>query len=103
MHVLTDHLWLTRHVKKLIRKTKGYRTNIRDLIIITHLKYTRAFGKFLAWHHSSTMPDRMLSNIFLETSIQQLLGGFIFVRKGLGVHVQHMLKMSRVYTQLKYL
>ena len=39
------------------------------------------------------------SNIFLETRIQRLLDGLIFVKKGLGMHVQHMLKMSRgLYT-----
>ena len=43
--------------------------------------------------------DKMLSNnTFLETRIQQLLDGLIFVEKGLGVHVQYMLKMSRVYS-----
>ena len=42
----------------------------------------------------------MLSNnTFLETRIQRLLDGLIFVEKGLGVHVQCMLKMSRgLYT-----
>ena len=41
----------------------------------------------------------MLSNnTFLETRIQRLLEGLIFVEKGLGLHVQHILKMSRVYT-----
>ena len=41
----------------------------------------------------------MLSNnTFLETRIQRLLDGLIFVEKGLGVHVQRMLKMRRVYT-----
>ena len=41
----------------------------------------------------------MLSNnTFLETRIQWLLDGLFFVEKGLGVHVQRMLKMSRVYT-----
>ena len=41
----------------------------------------------------------MLSNkTFLETRIQRLLDGLIFAEKGLGVHVQRMLKMSRVYT-----
>ena len=41
----------------------------------------------------------MLSNnTFLETRIQRLLDGLIFVEKELGVHVQRMLKMSRVYT-----
>ena len=40
----------------------------------------------------------MLSNnTFLKTSIQRLLDGIIFVEKGLGVHVQRMLKISRVY------
>ena len=45
-------------------------------------------------------PDSwMLSNnTFLETRIQWLLEGLIFVEKGLGLHVQHILKMSRVYT-----
>ena len=42
----------------------------------------------------------MLSNnTFLETKIQRLHDGLIFVEKGLGVHVQRMLKMSRgLYT-----
>ena len=42
----------------------------------------------------------MLSNnTFLENRIQLLLDGLIFVEKGLGVHVQRMLKMSRgLYT-----
>ena len=58
-----------------------------------------AFEKFLALHHNSTMRYKMLSNkIFLETRIQQLLDGLIFIEKRLGVHVQRMLKMSRVYT-----
>ena len=43
--------------------------------------------------------DKMLSNnTFLETRIQRLLGGLIFVEKGFDVRVQRMLKMSRVYT-----
>ena len=33
----------------------------------------------------------------METRIQRLLDGLIFVEKGLGVHVQRMLKISRVY------
>ena len=41
----------------------------------------------------------MLSNnTFSETRIQWLLDGLIFVEKGLGVHVQRMLKISRFYT-----
>ena len=41
----------------------------------------------------------MLSNnTFWETRIQRLFDGLYFVKKGLGVHVQCMLKMSRVYT-----
>ena len=53
--------------------------------------------------HGITTPqciDKMLSNnTFLETRIQRLLDGLIFVETGLGVHVQHMLKMSRgLYT-----
>ena len=40
----------------------------------------------------------MLSNnTFLETRIQRLLDGLIFVEKGLGVRVQCMLNRSRVY------
>ena len=43
--------------------------------------------------------DIMLSNnTFLETRIQRLLDGLIFTEKGLGVHVQRVLKMSRFYT-----
>ena len=39
------------------------------------------------------------SNIFLETRIQRLLDGLIFVKEGFGVHVQRMLKMRRgLYT-----
>ena len=38
----------------------------------------------------------MLSNnTFLETTIQRLLGGLMFVEKAVGVHVQRVLKMSR--------
>ena len=42
----------------------------------------------------------MLSNnTFLETRIQRLHDGLFFVEKGLGVHVQRMLRMSRgLYT-----
>ena len=42
----------------------------------------------------------MLSNnTFLETRTLRLLDGLIFVEKGLGVHVQRMLKMNRgLYT-----
>ena len=44
--------------------------------------------------------DKMLSNnTFSETRIQRLLDGLSFVEKGLGVHVQRTLKMSRgLYT-----
>ena len=43
--------------------------------------------------------DKMLSNnTFLETRIQRLLDGLIFVEKGLGMLMQDMLKMSRFYT-----
>ena len=44
--------------------------------------------------------DKMLSNnIILETRIQRLLNGLIFVEKGLGEHVQRMLKLRRgLYT-----
>ena len=57
-------------------------------------------------YHGITTPqcvDKMLSNdTFSDTRIQRLLDGLIFVEKGLGVHVQHMLKMSRVYTLADY-
>ena len=36
----------------------------------------------------------LLTNTFLETRIQRLLDDLIFVEKGLGVHVQRILKMS---------
>ena len=43
--------------------------------------------------------DKMLSNsTFLETRIQGLLDGLIFVEKKLGVHVQRILKISMIYT-----
>ena len=34
----------------------------------------------------------------METKIKRLLDGSFFVEKGIGVHVQRMLKMSSVYT-----
>ena len=41
----------------------------------------------------------MLSNnTFLETRIQRLRDDLFFVEKGLGVHMQRVLKMSRFYT-----
>ena len=39
----------------------------------------------------------------METRIQRLLDGLIFVEKAQGVNVQRMLKMSRVYTLAKIL
>ena len=46
----------------------------------------------------------MLSNkSFLETVIQQQLDDLIFIEKGLGVHVQLILKMNRVYTLVEIL
>ena len=69
--------------------------------------YAESFNKILqkyerhlesSWHGIITPQcvDKMLSvNTFLETKIQWLLDGLIFVEKGLGVHVQRMLKMSR--------
>ena len=46
----------------------------------------------------------MLSdNTFLETRIPRLLDGLIFIEKGLGVHVQRMLKKFRVYTPVEIL
>ena len=38
------------------------------------------------------------NNTWLETRIQRLLDGIIFVEKGLGVHMQRMLNMGRIYT-----
>ena len=38
------------------------------------------------------------NNTILLARIQRLLDGMIIVEKGLGVHVQRMLKMSSVYT-----
>ena len=41
----------------------------------------------------------LLNNTFLETRIQRLLDGLIFVEKGRGVHMQRLLKTSRsLYT-----
>ena len=40
---------------------------------------------------------------FKKTRIQRQLDGLIFVEKGLDVHVQRMLKLSRVYTLAKIL
>ena len=41
----------------------------------------------------------MLSNdTFFKTRNQRLLDGLISVEKGIGLHVQRMLKMSRIYT-----
>ena len=44
----------------------------------------------------------LYNNTFLETRIQQLHDGLIFAEKGLGMHVQRMLKMSRVYTLAEF-
>ena len=55
-----------------------------------------SFGKFLACIITPQCVNKMLSNnTFLKTRIQRLHDGLIFVEKGLGVHVQRMLKMSR--------
>ena len=43
------------------------------------------------------------NNTFLETRIQRLHDGLTFLEKGLGVHMQRMFKMSRVYTQAEVL
>ena len=55
-----------------------------------------------SWHGIITPQcvDEILSNnTFLESRIQRLLDGLIFVEKELGVHVRRMLKMSRgLYT-----
>ena len=43
--------------------------------------------------------DKMRSNnTFLETRIQRLHDGLIFVEKGLGVHAQRMFIIGSVYT-----
>ena len=39
-----------------------------------------------------------LIKYYQETRNQRLLDSLIFVKKGLGVHVQRKLKLSRVYT-----
>ena len=59
-----------------------------------------AFGKFVAWHHNSKCNDIMLSNDKCwETRIQRLFDGLIFVKRGLGMHVQRILENSRgLYT-----
>ena len=58
-----------------------------------------AFGKFKHGIITPQCVDKMLSNnTFLELRIQRLLDGLIFVEKRLGLHMQRMLKMSRVYT-----
>ena len=47
--------------------------------------------------------DKMQSNkALLETSTQQLPDELIFVDKGLDVHVQRMLEISRGYTLGKF-
>ena len=43
------------------------------------------------------------NNTWLETRIQRLLDGIIFVEKGLGVHMQRMLNMGRIYTLAAFL
>ena len=46
----------------------------------------------------------MLSNnTVLETRIQRLFDGLVSVEKGLGVQMQRMLKMSRIYTLAEFL
>ena len=55
-------------------------------------------GHLESSYHDVITPQCVDKMLFLETRIQGLLNGLIFVEKGLGVHVQHMLKMSRVYT-----
>ena len=47
---------------------------------------------------SSLLYRGLSNNTFSGTRIQRLRDGLDFVEKGLGVHVQRMLKMSRVYT-----
>ena len=54
-----------------------------------------SFGKVLSM---ASCVDKMLSSkTFLKTRTQWLLDGLIFIKKGLGLHVQRILKMSRVY------
>ena len=56
-------------------------------------------GHLQSSYHGIITPqcfDKMPSNsTFLETRIQRLLDGLFFVEKGLGVHVQGMVIMSR--------
>ena len=42
--------------------------------------------------------NRHLNITVFEARIQRLLDGLLFVGKGFGMHVQRMLKMSKVYT-----
>ena len=64
-------------------------------------------GHLESYKHGIITPqcvDKMISDdTFLETKIQRLLDGLPFVKKGLDVHVQCMLKMTRVYTLPKIL
>ena len=77
-----------------------------DLIVIFIYQYLYCIPAVISiyeGHLESSLHDiiapqcvyKMLSNkIFFETRIQQLLDGLIFVKKGLGVHVQRMVKLS---------
>ena len=78
----------------------------RLVVIYIYIHYSLLYnGHLESSKHDIIIPqcvDKMLSNkIFLETRIQRLLDGFIFFEKGLGVHVQRMLKMKR-YIKVGY-
>ena len=69
--------------------------------------YSGSMGKYMRgiWKvvNMASYVDKMLpNNTFLETTIQWLLDGLIFVEKGLRVHVQLMLKTSRFYTLAEF-
>ena len=71
-------------------------SQIRICTILMYLISIRgAFGKLVAWHHNSTVRNliKWYQLIhFLESRIQRLLGGYIFMENVLGVHVLCMLK-----------
>ena len=72
-----------------------------------HMKWLIYEGHLESSLHCIITPqcvgERLSNNTLLETRIQWLLDGLTLVEKGLSVHVQRMLKMSRVYTLAEFL
>ena len=62
-------------------------------IYILYIFIRGALGKFVAWQ----CVDNMLSKntYFWKLEFKRLFGGSIFVEKGLDMHVQRMLEMTR--------